>query len=283
MKLDLSTPTPLRYFAALVQSDEHLPLLEAAASLAQDEYPELDVQHVLGDVDHLAARLKRRVARDAGPLERLRALGQFFFGDLGFGGNVNDYYNPDNSYLHAVLRTRRGIPISLAVLWLELAQGLGLRAEGVGFPGHFLVQAELGEGRVVLDPFTGQSLSRGELRERIEELHPDLALAPGGEVPLAPYLRPAGARQILARMLRNLQDIHRTQEDWPRFVAVQDRLIVLLPQAWSEWRDRGLAHAERGNVAQALHDLQTYLAHAQDGLDMDAIAERISVLRSADR
>jgi len=275
MKLDLSTPTPLRYFAALVQSDEHLPLLEAAASLAQDEYPELDVQHVLGDVDHLAARLKRRVARDAGPLERLRALGQFFFGDLGFGGNVNDYYNPDNSYLHAVLRTRRGIPISLAVLWLELAQGLGLRAEGVGFPGHFLVQAELGEGRVVLDPFTGQSLSRGELRERIEELHP---FAPGGEVPLAPYLRPASARQILARMLRNLQDIHRTQEDWPRFVAVQDRLIVLLPRAWAEYRDRGLALARLGDVARARRDLALYLHEAGEANDRDAVTQQLAAL-----
>ena len=278
MKLDLSTPTPLRYFAALVQSDEQLPLLEAAASLAQDEYPELDVQHVLDDVDHLAARLKRRVAADAGPLERLRALGQFFFGDLGFGGNVNDYYTPDNSYLHAVLRTRRGIPISLAVLWLELAQGLGLRAEGVGFPGHFLVQAELGEGRVVLDPFTGQSLSVGELRERIDELHPSLAFTPDSPVPLALYLRPTSPRQILARMLRNLQDIHRTQEDWPRFIAVQDRLIVLLPRAWAEYRDRGLALARLGDTARARSDLTLYLLEAGEANDRDAVTQQLAAL-----
>ncbi|MFT4193158.1 SirB1 family protein [Ottowia sp.] len=278
MKLDLSAPTPLRYFAALVQSDEHLPLLEAAASLAQDEYPELDVQHVLGDVDRLAARLKRRVAGADGPLERLRALGQFFFGDLGFGGNVNDYYNPDNSYLHAVLRTRRGIPISLAVLWLELAQGLGLRATGVGFPGHFLVQVDLGEGHVVLDPFTGQSLSRGELQGRIEELHPGLAFAPDGPAPLALYLRPAGPRQILARMLRNLQDIHRAQQDWPRFVAVQDRLIVLLPRAWAEYRDRGLALARLGDTARARQDLALYLLEAGEANDRDAVTRQLSAL-----
>lgn len=278
MKISFSAPSPLQYFAALVQSDDHLPLLEAAASLAQDEYPGLDVQQVLGEVDHLAARLARRVGDTTGPMERLRALNQFFFDDLGFAGNVNDYYNPDNSYLHAVLHTRRGIPISLAVLWLELAAGLGLRADGVGFPGHFLVQVNLGEGRVVVDPFTGQSLSRGELRERIEELHPGLAAVPGAEIPLAPYLRPTGARLILARMLRNLQDIHRTQEDWPRFVAVQDRLIVLLPRAWAEYRDRGLALAQVGERRRARDDLSLYLREASDASDHQAVAERLAAL-----
>ena len=278
MTLDLSTPTPLQYFAVLVRSDEQLPLLEAAASLAQDEYPELDVQQVLGDMDHLAARLRRRAAPEAPALDRLRALGQFFFGDLGFGGNVNDYYNPDNSYLHRVLHTRRGIPISLAVLWLELAQGLGLNVQGIGFPGHFLVQVTLDEGRVVIDPFTGQSLGRGELRERIEEFHPQLPYTPSSDLPLALYLRPASPRQILARMLRNLQDIHRTQEDWQRFVPVQDRLIALLPDAWTEYRDRGLALAELGERARARADLSLYLQEAGDTSDREAMADRLAEL-----
>ncbi|MBK6612681.1 tetratricopeptide repeat protein [Ottowia sp.] len=278
MTLDLSTPTPLQYFAVLVRSDEQLPLLEAAASLAQDEYPELDVQQVLGDMDHLAARLRRRAAPEAPALDRLRALGQFFFGDLGFGGNVNDYYNPDNSHLHVVLRTRRGIPISLAVLWLELARGLNLRAEGVGFPGHFLVQVRLGEGRVVIDPFTGQSLSQDELRERIDELSPRQPFHPARDVPLALYLGAAEPRQILARMLRNLQDIHRSQQDWPRFVAVQDRLVTLLPSAWPEYRDRGLALAELGERRRARLDLSLYLREALDADDRQAMAERLADL-----
>ena len=278
MKFDFSTPTPLQYFTTLVRSDEHLPLLEAVASLAQDEYPELDVQQVLSDVDHLAARLARRVAEGAGAVDRLRALNQLFFADLGFGGNVNDYYNPDNSYLHRVLHTRRGIPISLAVLWLELAQGLGLNVQGIGFPGHFLVQVTLDEGRVVIDPFTGQSLGRGELRERIEEFHPQLPYTPSSDLPLALYLRPTSPRQILARMLRNLQDIHRTQEDWQRFVPVQDRLIALLPDAWTEYRDRGLALAELGERARARADLSQYLQEAGDTSDREAMADRLAEL-----
>ena len=278
MQFDFSAPTPLAYFATLVQRDEGLPLLEAAASLGQDDHPALDVQQVLNDVDQLAARLQRRVKPDADVMERLRALNQFFFGDLGFAGNVNDYYNPDNSFLHAVLHTRRGIPISLAVLWLELAQGLGLQAEGVGFPGHFLVQVNLNEGRVVIDPFTGQSLGRGELRERIEEFHPQLPYTPSSDLPLALCLRPASPRQILARMLRNLQDIHRTQEDWQRFVPVQDRLIALLPDAWTEYRDRGLALAELGERARARADLSLYLQEAGDTSDREAMADRLAEL-----
>ncbi len=279
MPLSFSAPTPLEYFTSLVQSDEHFPLLEAAVSLAQDEYTDVDVQQVLGDVDQLLARLKRRLPADAAPLQRLRLLNQFFFHDLNFGGNVNDYYDPDNSYLNAVLRTRRGIPISLAVLWMELAQGLGLHARGVGFPGHFMLKVTLPKGQVVIDPFTGKSLSREELGERLEPYKRSNGLVGEFDVPLGLYLQPSTPREIISRMLRNLKEIHRTQEDWVRLIAVQDRLVVLLPDAWSEYRDRGLAHAEQGNSAFAVRDLETYLAHAEDALDIDVIAEQVAELR----
>ena len=281
MHLNFEVPTPLAYFSSLVQSDEHFPLLEAAVCLAQDEYPDIDVQQVLGDVDQLLARIKRRLPADASALQRLRVLNQFFFHDLGFGGNLNDYYDPDNSYLNAVLKTRRGIPITLAVLWLELATGLGLQARGVAFPGHFMVKVNLPKGQVVIDPFTGQSLSREELSERLEPYKRRSGLTGEFEVPLGLYLQSAPPRDIIARMLRNLKEIHRAQEDWQRLVAVQDRLVILLPEAWGEWRDRGLAHAEQGHAALAVQDLETYLANAQDALDIDLIAERVQSLRRA--
>ncbi|NMM78609.1 transglutaminase [Rhodococcus sp. SRB_17] len=273
-----AVPTPLEYFAALVQSDEQFPLFEAAASIAQDEYPALDVQQLLGDLDQLQARLQRRLAADAPALQRLRTLNQFFFGDLGFGGNVNNYYDPENSYLNAVLRTRRGIPISLGVLWMELAQGMGLHVRGVAFPGHFMVKALLPKGQVLIDPFTGQSLSREELSERLEPYQRSAGMS-GDEVPMGLYLQAATPRDIIARMLRNLKEVHRSQQDWQRLVAVQDRLVVLLPEAWGEWRDRGLAHAEQGHSAQAVKDLETYLAHAEAEMDSGGIAERVAELR----
>jgi regulator of sirC expression with transglutaminase-like and TPR domain len=281
MAMHFEVPTPLAYFASLVESDEHFPLLEAAAAVAQDEYPELDVQRVLGEVDQLLARLKRRLASDAPALQRLRALNQFFFRDLSFGGNLNDYYDPDNSYLHAVLRTRRGIPITLAVIWLELAAGLGLQARGVAFPGHFMVKVTLPKGQVIIDPFTGQSLSREELSQRLEPYRQRSGLVDEFEVPLGLYLQSASPRDIIARMLRNLKEIYMSQEDHARLIAVLDRLLVLQPESWSDHRDRGLAWAEQGNAQRALPDLQAYLDHAEDALDLDVVSQRVAQLRQA--
>ena len=281
MHLSYSVPTPLEYFQTLVHSDSEFPLLEAAVCIAQDEYPELDVQQVLGEVDQLLARLKRRVPADAVPLQKLRAVNQFFFRDLSFRGNVNNYYDPDNSYVNVVLKTRCAIPISLAVLWLELAQGLGLSARGVGFPGHFMVKVNLPKGQVVIDPIDGQSLSREQLAERLEPFRRRSGLVDEFEVPLGLYLQATPPREIIARMLRNLKEIYKTQEDWPRMVATTDRLVVLLPQAWAEYRDRGLAHAELGHTATAVTDLEIYLSNVEEGLDIDAIAGRVADLRRA--
>ena len=279
MKLSLALPTPLEYFSALVGSDADFPLLEAAISLAQDDYPELDVQQVLGEIDQLLARLKRRVPADASAVHKLRALNQLFFRDLGFRGNVNNYYDPDNSFISVVLRTRCAIPVALAVLWLELAQGLGLQARGVSFPGHFMLKVNLPKGQVVIDPLDGQSLGREQLAERLEPFRRRSGLVDEFDVPLGLYLQPAPARDIVARMLRNLQEIHRSQKDWSRLLAVQDRLIVLLPQSWADYRDRGLAHARLGHAAPAQADLERYLAHESDAPDQDAIALQLAQLR----
>lgn len=282
--MDFRVPdsTPLAYFRALVESDAQFPLLEAAASLAQDDYPELDVQQVLDEVDQLQARLMRRVQGETDELQRLRHLNALFFQDMEFRGNVNDYYDPGNSFLHVVLHTRRGIPISLAVIWLELAQSLGLEARGVSFPGHFLVKVQLPRGQVVIDPLTGQSLSREALSERLDPFRrpgserDDPALHP------ALYLQAAPPREIVGRMLRNLKEIYQVQGNWPGVIAVEDRLIVLFPRAWAEYRDRGLAYAERGHAALAVRDLEIYLGHADEELDVADIAHRLAELRRAE-
>lgn len=279
MNLSLDAPTPLDYFASLVQSESDFALFEAAVSLAQDEYPDMDVLSVMGEVDQMLARVKRRLPADAAPLQKLRILNQFFYSELSFCGNVNNYYDPDNSYFNVLLRTRRGIPISLAVLWMELAQGLGISVRGVSFPGHFMMKVNLPLGQAVLDPLTGRSLSREELSERLEPYRRRSGLVDEMEAPLGLYLQTAKPRDIIARMLRNLKEIHRTQEDWQRMLAVQERLIILLPESWPEYRDRGLAHAEVGNIEQALADLECYLVHADEVVDLDAIAERVDELR----
>jgi regulator of sirC expression with transglutaminase-like and TPR domain len=283
MALNFSAPTPLDYFASLVQSDEHFPLLEAAACLAQDEEPTLDVQQVLDDVERLLKRVTARIPDEADDLTRLAILTQVFYKDLGFGVNANDYYAPENSYLFEVLRTRRGIPISLAVIWLEIARGLELQAQGISFPGHFLVKVALEGGLVVLDPLTGESLGLDDLSERLSPYRQPLDQSAAadldeGETPLGLYLQACPPRDMLARMLRNLKEIFRSQEDWPRMLQVLDRLVILLPEVWSERRDRGLVHAELGHVHEALHDLRLYLEASPSAPDTAALRNRVSEL-----
>ncbi len=235
MDYKLQLPSALDYFTTLVQSDDDFPLLETAISLAQDEFPKMDIQQVLEEVDVLAARLKRRIPANADALDKLRALNAFFFEDMRFAGNVNHYDDPHNSYLNVVLSKRLGIPISLAVLWLELGQSLGLKVNGVSFPGHFLVKLDLvypQEGHVVIDPFTGESLSRDDLAERLIPWLPGAKLGKPQAISddaLAFHLEPAEPRQIIARMLRNLHEIYRRQDDQERLAKVRARLAVLLP------------------------------------------------------
>jgi regulator of sirC expression with transglutaminase-like and TPR domain len=278
-RLQFLASTPLEYFAMLVADDASLPLVEAAVAIAQDEHPGLDTQAVLGQIDALAERLKRRVPADAGSRQRLRVLNHFFFKELGFSGNVNNYYDPGNSLLSTVLETRRGIPITLAVLYIELATQIGLAARGVSFPGHFLIKLRLSEGEVVIDPFTGQSLSREQLDELLMPYRQSQGLTGDFDVPLGLFLQAAPSRDVLARMLRNLKEIYRSTQDWPRLLGVLNRLVVLLPQAWEERRDRGIVLAEMGEVAGAMLDLAEYLAHSPKGTDRTAVGERLLALR----
>jgi len=280
--LKFETPTALEYFATLVADDASLSLVEAAISVAQDDCPHLDSQAVLADIDALACRLKRRFPADAVPVQRLRGLNRFFFQELGFAGNVNHYHDPRNSYLHEVLSTRRGIPITLAVLYIELATQIGLTARGVSFPGHFLIKLRLHagqhQGEVVIDPFTGHSLSREELDERLAPYKRARGLLGEFDAPLGLFLQAASAREVLARMLRNLKEIHRSAGDSTRLLQVLGRLVILLPQAWEERRDRGLLLAELGQTDAAAIDLEAYLANADEAPDRAAIAARLAGL-----
>ena len=276
--LPLLPPTALDYFAALVAEDASLPLLEAAVAIAQHDFPRLDVQSTLAEIDTLAARLKRRLAADAAPMQRLRLLNRFFFQELGFSGNVNDYYDPRNSYVHCVLETRRGIPITLALLYVELANQVGLDACGISFPGHFLAKVHMPQGEIVIDPFTGQSMSRDALDGLLAPYRRRGARSGLGEAPLGSFLQPAQPREVIARMLRNLKEVFRSSQDAARLLAVAERLVILLPDAWEERRDRGLVHAALGARFPAMADLAGYLEHAPDAPDRPAIRKRLAEL-----
>ncbi|HEX2604492.1 MAG TPA: SirB1 family protein [Oxalicibacterium sp.] len=272
------TPS-LEYFSMLVQEDDDIPLFEAALAIGQDVRPELDLEEIQEEVDAMAGRLMQRLPDDASMIQKLRMLNHYFYNELGFSGNINDYYLPDNSYLHRVLETRRGIPISLAVLYMELAQQIGLNVHGISFPGHFLMKMSVPSGEIVLDPFNGISLSREELEERIEpyilqQEFPD-------DFQLAAYLQNARPRDILARMLRNLKALFMQQERWQNLLEVQQRLVILLPKDVTERRDRGIAFANLECPQAALQDLETYIALRPYAMDVAALRERLPSLREA--
>ncbi len=279
--LHFEAPSALDYFAALVAQDQGFPLLEAAAVIAQDDDPGLDVQAVLARVDELAQRLKTRMTGDAPALQRLRLLNRFFFQELGFAGNVNNYYDRRNSLLPAVLESRRGIPITLAVLYIEMAGQAGLKAHGISFPGHFLVKVTMPRGEVVIDPFSGVSLSREDLEERLQPYREQRGAVGEDEVPLGLFLQACSERDLIARMLNNLKEIHRSHGDWLRLERVQARLVVLLPTAWEERRDHAMVLAELGAHEKASRALTVYLQMCPKAWDAEVLRRHLVAWQKA--
>ena len=244
---------------------------------------------MLAEVDTLAMRLKTRLPGDAAPMQRLRLLNRYFFQELGFAGNVNDYYDAANSYLHVVLHTRRGIPITLALVYMEIAAQIGIVASGISFPGHFLVRLRMPRGDVVIDPFTGQSMSR----DALDALLVPYPAAPGAGarpdqgplprwLPLGLFLQPAPCarhrRPHAAQPEGDPSQRQRLRAHAPRLRP----LVILLPEAWEEWRDRGLVAAELGAVDPAVADLTLYLERAPNAHDRQAIVERLVELGRGD-
>ncbi len=265
----------LDYFASLVAEDEHFPLTEASIAIGQHAFPDLVVQHVFDELDVLVEKLKHRITSEMAGIQKLQILKNYFYKELGFGPNRNDYYDPNNSYLQTVLETRRGIPISLALIFMEMGNQIGLNIKGVSFPNHFMVRLSLPQGEVILDPLTGTSLSKQELQEMLDPYLDAQGYRGEYQLPLSAFLRSSSPREILSRFLRNLKAIYTQQERWERLLGIQQRLVILLPDAIEEIRDRGLALAQLDYIRPAIEDMQKYLDESQDATDSDEIRAQI--------
>jgi len=268
----------LEQFATLVSRD-HFDLAEASLLLARDVYPALDVAVYLAQLNDIAAAIRRRIASDAFAEQKVIALNYYLFNEMRFSGNVDDYYDPRNSYLNEVLERRSGVPITLSVVYLEVGRRLGLNLRGVSFPGHFLVRLAVTRGNLVLDPFRGgEAQSEAELRQRLAHvLPPDKA----EKVPLDPYLEAATPRQIIARMLRNLKDIYRRTNKLEAALAVMHRMLLVAPESAEELRDRGMIYHQLECFQAALWDLQNYLRRRPEAGDAGEIHGRVVELKQA--
>ena len=266
-------------FSALPGSREGnpLPLLAAAAQVPLYADPGCEPPRVLDQVQSWAAQLRLRLAPDASALARLRLLNHFFFVELGFAGAGDDYQSVDNSYLHRVIERRRGIPITLSLLYIELGRAAGLHLQGMSFPGHFLVRLSLHGGAVVIDVFGGGvTLSPEVLRERLRATLPEAA-----DPPLAPYLQAASDREILARLLRNLKVIHWQKQQWAAALEVVNRLIAVAPEAAAERLDRAQLYEHLDCPRAAIADLETYLSLSGPAPGVADVRRRLARLQLA--
>jgi len=269
----------LEAFAALIARDDaRIDLARACLMIAEDAYPGLDVDRYMGEIERMAIRLRGRLPKTGGAEERVVALNQFLYEDLGYWGNTDDYYDPRNSYLNEVIERKTGIPITMSILYMELGRRIGLPLEGVSFPGHFLVRLRLRGGTLVLDPFAGGApQSEDELRSRVKRVIPDGVAddLPAAELPLDQFLEPATNRQILSRLLRNLKGIYRKSDTPERMLDVLNRMLLVTPDASAELRDRGYVYQRLECYRAALKDLTDYAEREPDAPDLDEVRGKL--------
>jgi len=259
---------------AVTRPDDAIELSRAALLIARMEYPDLEVDAYLRQLDAMvdAARIRLAGAQDL--RERLDALNDYLFVREGFRGNLADYCDPRNSFLNEVLDRRTGIPITLSLVYLEVGRRLGLSLSGAGMPGHFLVTCGGADAEIVLDPFGGGAiLSPADCQRILDGLY-------GGRVAFEPrMLAPMGPRKILARILNNLKSIYIKQDQYRQAIAVVERLLVLHPDLPGELRDRGLLACQLKRYPAASADLDRYLRLSPEAEDRDVILEHLRSIR----
>jgi regulator of sirC expression with transglutaminase-like and TPR domain len=258
-----------REFSTLA-AREPIPLARGALLIAKEEYPDLDIEQCLDRIAALAREAEPAVKAGADTIAKVQLLSEFLFVRKGFDGNRENFSDPRNSFLNDVLERRLGIPITLAVIYIEVGRRLGLNLFGVSFPTHFLVKAVDERGELLIDPFNGgMILDLDEIRARLAQIY-------GQPVDVQPaMLKSVGARQILARMLRNLKNVYSNATDWQRALAALDRILMLEPRAVEELIERGALYERLECFSAALDDYQSFLSQAPDHPGADTAREAV--------
>ena len=267
------SPSPRQRFAEIVSlPDKRIDLAEAALLIAAEAYPGLDIPRYIGMLDDLAAAEGAATAGD--DATRVRGLLQFLAERRGFRGNQDDYYDRRNSFLTEVLERHTGIPITLTLVYLEVARRLGLALVGVGFPGHFLAK-HAAAPELIIDPFFGQMLSRRDCEQRLRAVLGDDATLD------ASHLRASTPREILIRILRNLKQIYLRARELESALACSERILLVEPELAPELRDRGLLYEQLECFAAARADLERFLALAPDDPTATVVRQRLIELGRA--
>jgi regulator of sirC expression with transglutaminase-like and TPR domain len=252
----------LHFYQEIQQPDEHIDLAKAALYIAQEEYPDLDIAEYLNALDTMAGEVKECLPDSRYPLRLIQTLNQYLYIDLGFAGNQTDYYDPCNSFLNDVIDRRMGIPITLALVYLEIARRIDFPMVGVGMPGHFLIRPDIPDMEIFVDAFNrGEVMFAQDCVDQLTQMFQQ-------PVSLQPeFLAPVTNRQFLKRMLTNLKYIYLKQQKLAKTLTAVERIVVLSPGEILEVRDRGLLYYQLGQYPQASEDLQLYLEKVPDAED----------------
>jgi len=237
----------------------------AALEIARIEYPELDAAAVIAELDRHAFAIAERARDLSNGRNFVETASQYLFAEAGFRGNREDYYNPDNSCLNRVLETRSGIPITLSVVYIEVARRLAKNVKGVGLPGHFIVRYDDIEYAAYIDPFHGG---------RLLDLADCCRLAQVEAIEIS-ALQPVDTRHVVMRMLNNLRGIYFLRKDSAKALEVLDLLIAAAPESADEHKQRGAALMQLERTREALSAFQSYLELSPQAKDREAVEEQI--------
>ena len=263
------------FYREVRQPVAQIDLAKAALYIAQEEYPTLDPAAYLNALDTMAAEIEERLPAERYPLRIIQSINRYLYHDLRFVGNRDNYYDPRNSFLNQVIDRRTGIPITLSLVYLEVARRLDFPMIGVGMPGKFLIRPDVTDMEIFVDPFNqGETMFPEDCQAEFAKLY-------GASVPFQPtFLNPVSTRQFLARMLTNLKLIYFAQSDALRALAATERILVLFPEAPLELRDRGLLYYHLNRLGLARADLERYLLEmpdAEDGFAIQQVLNQIAL------
>lgn len=264
-------------FADIVSRHENdINLAEAALVIAAEEYPRLDVTLYLEKLENFSNRVRERAENATTAVEIIASLNSTLFDELGFQGNRENYYDPRNSFLNEVIDRRTGIPITLSVIYIEVARQVGFSIHGIGLPGHFIVGHFNPVEDFFIDVFNGgRLLTENALADLVSGMS-------GGRVEFnSTHLIPVTKKQILIRMLSNLLGIYAGSQDYRRAIASIERILLLMPDSLPHIRDYGLLLANIEKNSSAIEQLEKYLRKLPEAEDAEAIKEQIKKLKQA--
>jgi regulator of sirC expression with transglutaminase-like and TPR domain len=263
-----------RFAEIISRDDQRIELDYAALLIATEEYPHLEIAKYLDHLDSFADQAREVDKQNVEPVERIMQLSYLLTDKLGFHGNRENYLDPRNSFLNDVIDRRTGIPITLSVIFIEVARRIGLKLSGVGMPAHFIVKYAGDDTEIFIDPFNGgRMISEDGCRGLVEQIY-------DGAIQFHPsFLASVTKKQILTRMLHNLKAIYARARDNHKTLNVIERLLLINPDAISETRDRGLIYSAMERYAQAQEDLEEYLRRAPNAEDANEMKEMVRKLR----